>query len=106
MTLCRGCAGTGVGQHVGVREAQLARLPFFMKRGPMRLNLMIEASEARARLRYHAPLALVLREIDERKGAGWEMGASSPDPAWTCSWCHGTGELQLSVASMERAVSA
>lgn len=109
---CRGCAGTGVGQHVGVREAQIALLPFKMKNGKgSLLGLRVAALEARDRLVYQAPLELIVQEVRDRVQAGWWLVNPETDlsDATTarlrCSWCHGTGELQLSVASMERAVS-
>lgn len=113
--LCRGCAGTGIGQHVSPRTiAVLEHISYtwrFVHDNPRRKRRTITVgnpgSPSSPRFYGTVPIrafALAVREADRLLADGFsydEESAAIPiDPEWTCPWCHGTGTPQLSVGTL------
>lgn len=112
MKTCRGCAGTGVGQHVSPRTiAVLETISYTWLLVPIGLstrrklrNIIVGRPNERE---VTMPLADALRKVDSLLADGFRYHEESPlplDPAWKCEWCHGTGTPQLSVGTMQAAV--
>lgn len=114
MSVCRGCAGTGLDHTLSAREVQVAQQPIMLAQpgfGSERLRerelRVCPASDPdagrRVRGRFDAPLALVIAELDRLEAEGFELRTGvRPERAWACSWCHGTGEPNLSVATLQQ----
>ncbi len=106
MKTCRGCAGTGIGQHVSPRTIAIlesfGRTWCFLPEDPRRHRRALHVSAARERIT-GVPLAIALQKAEAWLADGFRYnGALLPlDPAWKCSWCHGTGTPQLSVGTMQ-----
>lgn len=118
--LCRGCAGTGIGQHVSPRTiAVLEHISYTWRLVPEnphrktrtlvvgRVHLPVARRSASAG-HSAGPLAFTLAAAGRLFADGFDYDAESAavplDPAWTCSWCHGTGTPQLSVGTLEAAM--
>lgn len=113
--VCRGCAGTGVGQHVSPRTiAVLEHISYtwrFVPENPRRHARRVVVTRPREPYHgpvYYEPLASALRTAARLLADGFdydEESAAVPlDSEWTCSWCHGTGTPQLSVGTLEAAM--
>lgn len=113
MKTCRGCAGTGIGQHVSPRIIAIIEsfgytwmlVPVDARR-KIRIIHVGPAGPAAANW-VRAPLAEALAKLERLLDDGftYEPTTLLPlDPAWKCSWCHGTGTPQLSVGTMQAVV--
>jgi hypothetical protein len=115
---CRGCAGTGIGQHVSPRTVGLLEHISYTwrfedadnTRRPVRTIIVGRVKDEPIGSAAHhvwlitMPLALALKRAAALNAEGLsydEESAGIPlDPAWICSWCHGTGTPQLSVGTL------
>lgn len=117
--LCRGCAGTGIGQHVSPRTiAVLEHISYTWRLVPenprRRARTIVVALRPKAAAWappvHQEPLAFALATVERLRADGFdydEESAAIPlDPEWTCPWCHGTGTPQLSVGTLEAAMRA
>ncbi len=120
MKTCRGCAGTGIGQHVSPRTIAILETIDYTwtlvpkERGSRRFPRRIilppgtrHPSDIAVKGRFATnpvPLARALREVDRLLADGFrydDPAGFELDPAWKCSWCHGIGTPQLSVGTMQ-----
>lgn len=125
-SVCRGCAGTGVGHHVPARVRQqielthegvriVERVYSGVRQGQMqtcRVKIApVTASDSTGvgrRLSFEGPLALVVAHIAKREGEGYDFhdeirgrqNALMPAAEHACEWCSGTGKPQLSVQTL------
>ena len=112
--VCRGCAGTGIGQHVPPRTMAVLQSFgtrwFFVPVNPRRKGRTIYVGASSAAIYDEArhlgtriPLADALLRIGALLGDGFRYSPETPirpDPAWKCDWCYGTGTPQLSVGTL------
>lgn len=103
MSLCRGCAGTGVDIAAPARAIQLAKrgvLITFPAGAKRKRDVMLTLDIY--------PLAELLDRLDQYLKLGGEPEHAFPlSTADLCSWCNGTGdpESQLTVHALEQAVT-
>lgn len=112
MSVCRGCGGTGLDHTLSAREVQVAEAELLLRddagEGVRARHLNIcRASDLEAGKRFGgsfaAPLAPLIAEIERLEGEGFALVLGAwPERAWACSWCHGTGEPNLSVATLNQ----
>lgn len=114
MSVCRGCGGTGVGQHVSQRIAQIAARAYTVKRPPtssttrpkpriLKLGPR-DTPRPTAVVRLQLPLAEMVDRVAELETQGFDVSGVPWRKEWACDWCHGTGEPQLSAATLRMAV--
>lgn len=112
--ICRGCGGTGLDHALTPRELQLVRGIFYMRKDAttpsgVRANQVVSLEIApvdrqnHARLSAHGPLTYILERMEHYAGLGYVEPERDPAElkAMACSWCHGTGVPQLSLATLE-----
>lgn len=117
--ICRGCAGSGVGQHVPTRLAGFNSVTRGPKPGSERYFATMHIGPHDENIGWR-PLAVVLAWVEEARAEGREVTISGTTfrdgkyagrmPSvpffWTaehvCGWCHGTGVPQLSVHTLEQ----
>lgn len=113
---CRGCAGIGVGQHVPPRTIQviegvqgyqwrLNQPPFASPRARERYVRVTPHfyDQRREQCVFHGPYAAAFKVYEKFLAQGFILDdACLPMEAeWACRWCHGTGQPQLSVGTLE-----
>jgi hypothetical protein len=125
---CRGCAGTGVDHTVHARLLQVAEGPWLIgpksgaKRGTFKHVVLGEAPKRNdygggprsANQIVGKPLALMLPLLAKARDEGREIQhlptmAEVPFPLGkehACTWCHGTGEPQLSTEVLQERIDA
>jgi hypothetical protein len=115
-TVCRGCGGTGVDHSVHTRMLQVAEGPWTIgpKPGAKRLTTTVVAlGTGSPALRVTGkPLALMLTTLAKAKAEGREVRHQVGDIPFplgkehACTWCHGTGEPQLSTQVLQARIDA
>lgn len=113
--VCRGCAGTGIGQHVTPRQLQVieAQQPITVERRQIRhIRITTIRDQPSSSAYFHGPLALAVEHLRWRLAEDWTPVTRSEAfvaellehwKDWRCEWCSGTGVPQLSVATMRGA---
>lgn len=112
---CRGCAGTGIDHTLSPRLAQLIKLGVrfegFTDKDVQRREryVRIAAHTLRSQGVFHGPYELCRREIEDLKARGFPPDprtfADWPDDG-ACTWCHGSGQRGLSLATLENELRA
>lgn len=111
--VCRGCAGTGVGQHVPIRTFEIIQASRFTwvlvwdlasSTVPPKARTII-VGQADTGLRRDGtrmgtvirPFAGALRKAQDLLDNGfvYRDDCIPMDPAWSCSWCQGAGSQKL-----------
>lgn len=109
MSVCRGCGGDGVGQHVTRRERQIIDHAggIALIRHRTKFVHIAAGEPRRERLAFHGPLAHAVAYLDEQIRGGWKVAPHSLAfydlmlaGRWACDWCNGTGVPQLSVHAL------
>lgn len=116
-TRCRGCAGLGIGQHVTPRVIQVIEgiqayqwlldpPPGGRRRQRFIRVTPIVYDQSRQQGVFYGPFAAAYAEMQRRLGEGFTIGDGCVpmEADWTCQWCHGTGQPQLSIATLEMAM--
>lgn len=117
--VCRGCAGSGIGQHVPPRTIQVIegvqgyqwRLepPAGTKRKVrfVRVTRLVY-DQGRQQGVFYSPFAGAYAHVQKLLAEGFTYDPTSlpMEVAWTCEWCHGTGQPQLSVQTLEQVMRA
>lgn len=127
MSLCRGCAGTGIGHHVTPRTIAIIEVVMgytwqlidpendrrdrWIRVGRSIHPAGVASHQARAgdgtsrgpTGALPTPLADALRRVEGllRDGFVYADDCIPLEAAWLCTWCHGTGTPQLSVPTIE-----
>jgi len=118
-TACRGCAGTGIGQHVSPRVMQVIEgvqgyqwrfdppLGTRRKQRFIRITRMVY-DQAKQQGVFYGPYALALDQAQRlvAEGFTYDVACIPIETDWACEWCHGTGQPQLSVQTLEHAMRA
>lgn len=119
---CRGCAGTGIGQHVPARIVQVLERGIEIQLDTpreyngvhsiqvTRRHLWIAAAGEwpngkRERLVFRGPLAEIIAELERREAEGYVIVSTystRPSNEQACEWCHGTGVPQLSAHALKQ----
>lgn len=108
---CRGCAGMGYGgPAVTPRVAQLLNGPgmgswrYLKVDGRGERYVRITPHRYRSRGVIHAPFIIVIAVIEGLESdPAWQADPSNAaiERSYACPWCHGTGQRNLSVNTME-----
>lgn len=107
--VCRGCAGTGVGQHIPSRIVQLIEASMDVELRRKRTTFL-RITQRSASTQNYGPLAHIVQRVEHYLADGWQPATRSAwfvdellanHREWACRWCHGTGVPQLSVHALE-----
>lgn len=115
--VCRGCAGLGIGQHVAPRIIQIIegvqgyQWRFDPPLGTRRKQRFVRITpivydQAKQQGVFYGPYAVVLDHVMKlvAEGFTYDPACIPIETDWGCEWCHGTGQPQLSVATLEAAM--
>lgn len=113
-SVCRGCGGTGVDHSVHTRVLQIAQGPWIIGPKPGAKRLTTTSVELGLGTQSSKPLALMLTTLAKAKAEGRAIThtvtrAETPFPLGkehACTWCHGTGEPQLSTQALQARIDA
>jgi hypothetical protein len=111
-TICRGCGGTGVDHSVPTRMLQVAQGPWNIGPKPGAKRLTTKVVQLGLGVQFGQPLALLLATIAKAHAEGREVRHDIgviPFPLakeHACTWCHGTGEPQLSTQALQGHIDA
>lgn len=116
-TTCRGCAGLGIGQHVTPRVIQIIegiqgyQWRFSPPLGSRKRERFIRITplvydQIKQQGVFYGPYAAALDQAQRlvAQGFTYDEACVPIDTDWACDWCHGTGQPQLSVATLEIAM--